>query len=870
MENSHSVAVNDVLLDRYLINGWQSGAMGRVYFCLDKATNLPVAVKTLDLDILNVYGIRGEILANQLEREAHAWITLEAHTNIVQAKSVKRRESQLYIIMEYVPGREASGGRQRELNSWIRRWFALLGQEGIGPQLEQILDFSIQICSGMEHAAQIFLKKKKEFVHQDIKPDNILVTDDGIVKITDFGLIKALQEKSEAFLVGAGTPEFMAPEQWSYKGETGIQTDVYAFGCVLYKMITGDPPFPCDRLGNRQCAKCDRCKEHHLYSIPERVYSQVANIPDKLDSIIMKCLDKRLGESGRYKNFSKIRQDLIELYKDYVGKAYRPPPSVIPAATQHMMWGVSLCQVGGRKEAIAHYIKAMEMDPDIASEFIPPNVADVFDIHCPLSTARNINGNLIFLIDNLHANYSQQKKLNGTLDILVGKYGFELISLEGGKDKIDLSFYRELEMTEQEKTRHSDFFLKNGRINGAEFFAITTNRDILLYGADTDKHGLQTEACKHALEERDEFLHYCQFALDALNLLCDAIYNNSLKMFLAEKSALKNHPYYLIHLNNYRSRLYIKNSFPNFDRAYEYHTSSQSNYDVEAANRERETLIDLLLEKLPDERRYSFAYAIHNFNKGSISEYRLFQYMTRAIGEYSNLDVHNLFPNFIKQMNRLIFNEGIDYFALFEYEIPMLEDKISERLCSTEARRKVDHFKKYIKQLQRWYSLRLPPYEAETILKGGALSSGKDLVEFLKNEAKMRGISVTSATGERDYSQKKTIFLPDRIEQLSVRAGPQMDFYSIGMVRSSDLIKNCLRQTELEGEYGAILVAGGFHLHFLIPRYLKEHNIPYVLITPKVEKLDEDDSRYFRTIFNNSDDNNNLFSLIAQFAFPFD
>lgn len=187
-----------------------------------------------------------------------------------------------------------------------------------------------------------------------------------------------------------------------------------------------------------------------------------------------------------------------------------------------------------------------------------------------------------------------------------------------------------------------------------------------------------------------------------------------------------------------------------------------------------------------------------------------------------------------------------------------MEDKIRERLCPTEARRKVDHFKKYIKQLQRWYSLTLDPHEAESILRSGALSSGKDLFGFLKYEAKIRGISVTSATGERDYSQKKTLFLPDRIEQLSICAGPQMDFYSLALARSPDLIKNCLRQTELEREDGAILVAGGFHTHYLIPRYLKEHGIPYVLITPVVEKLDDDDSRYFRAILNNSDDNTKL------------
>ena len=184
----------DKIGGRYEVHHIRKGGMGIVYLCYDHESQKPIVLKTFQDIFLSE--------KSQTERfmwEAETWVRLEKHMNIVRAYYVEKIEDKPYIFMEYILGEEPFGP---ELSSWIR---------GKGLNLSLSLNFGVQFCSGMLHAQKKFETMNRPFVHRDIKPSNIMVTRDRIVKVTDFGLVKAFQSlgrnRAEAGRSKAGRAE---------------------------------------------------------------------------------------------------------------------------------------------------------------------------------------------------------------------------------------------------------------------------------------------------------------------------------------------------------------------------------------------------------------------------------------------------------------------------------------------------------------------------------------------------------------------------------------------------------------------------------------------------------------------------------------
>jgi serine/threonine protein kinase len=165
----------------------------------------------------------------------------------------------------------------------------------------EALPICLQVCAALEHAHE------KGVVHRDLKPSNILVTADGArVKVVDFGISKMVGEKRGWADITAtdeliGSPFYMSPEQCSGE-ELDARSDIYSFGCVLYEMLSGNPPFvekhPIKILLDHVNAKPqDICK-----SFPQ------LNIPSGLGAIVHKCLEKQSAQ--RYQSVAQLRQDL--------------------------------------------------------------------------------------------------------------------------------------------------------------------------------------------------------------------------------------------------------------------------------------------------------------------------------------------------------------------------------------------------------------------------------------------------------------------------------------------------------------------------------------------------------------------------------
>ena len=334
---------------RYEVHYIRKGGMGIVYLCYDQESRKPIVLKTFQDIFLSEKA--------QIERfmwEAETWVRLEKHLNVVRAYYVEKIEDKPYIFLEYILGEEPFGP---ELSSWIR---------GKGLNLSLSLNFAVQFCSGMLHAQKKFEAMNRPFVHRDIKPSNIMVTRDRIVKVTDFGLVKAFQgldknrgeaagpggRKDPAFTHAGsftGTPTYMAPEQWL--GENvDLRADVYAFGCVLYEMLTGSPPFPCETWYEYQ--------RHHLETVP----SPIPDVSRNLNALILKCLEKK--PEKRPSSFREIQEELQGFYHALTGQYVKVEESGENLEAWELLnKGVSLDNLGHHREAIQCYGEALRLCP---------------------------------------------------------------------------------------------------------------------------------------------------------------------------------------------------------------------------------------------------------------------------------------------------------------------------------------------------------------------------------------------------------------------------------------------------------------------------------------------------------------------------
>ncbi len=192
------------------------GSMGEVYLATDEGLGRPVALKIL----AEAHRENPELRA-RFEREARAMAMLSS-PHVVSVYAIDEHEDLPYVAMEYLPG--------LDLASLIKDSGSVPAQEAA-----QVVLFAVR---GLRAAAD------KGLVHRDIKPANIIITAEGAVKVTDFGLAKQINVDPELTAAGVvvGTPDYIAPEQ--ARGDPmDSRADIYSLGCTLYHLVAGRPPF---------------------------------------------------------------------------------------------------------------------------------------------------------------------------------------------------------------------------------------------------------------------------------------------------------------------------------------------------------------------------------------------------------------------------------------------------------------------------------------------------------------------------------------------------------------------------------------------------------------------------------------------------
>src|SRR4051812_17568255 len=203
------------------------GGMGAVFKARSRATGDLVAIK-----VLPPTTSRNPILMKRFEQEYRAAAALD-HPHIVRALDFCGTGPTPFLVMEFVDGVSLGAKVDRE-----------------GPMAEDAaVRIIAQVCQGLHRA------HKQKVIHRDVKPDNILLTHDGIAKLTDLGLVKIADEADELNLTrtgrGLGTPNYMAPEQFRDAKNADVRCDIYSIGATLYTLLTGETPF--GKVGPLEC-----------------------------------------------------------------------------------------------------------------------------------------------------------------------------------------------------------------------------------------------------------------------------------------------------------------------------------------------------------------------------------------------------------------------------------------------------------------------------------------------------------------------------------------------------------------------------------------------------------------------------------------
>jgi len=259
-----------LLNDRYQLQEvLGSGGMANVYLARDVVLDRPVAIKVLRKEYSE-----NENFQKQFWLEARSAANL-SHPNIVTVHDFGVADDLLYIVMENIPG--------KDLKQIIR-------ERGRFPY-ELGIPLIIQACAGVGYAHRAGL------VHCDIKPHNMLVTKDMRLKVTDFGIARALSsiKPGERNDVVWGSPLYFAPEQAAGEAPTPA-SDVYSLGVVLYELLSGTPPFT--------ASSADELARLHLSARPLPLGEYVPDIPPALEEIVMKVLSKE--PAARYRTGDQL------------------------------------------------------------------------------------------------------------------------------------------------------------------------------------------------------------------------------------------------------------------------------------------------------------------------------------------------------------------------------------------------------------------------------------------------------------------------------------------------------------------------------------------------------------------------------------
>jgi len=294
-----STSTDELYGNRYRVIGLLgTGGMARVYRARDELLGREVALKVLSERLSS-----DRSFVERFRREAQNAAGLN-HPNIVALYDYGDEDNRYFIVMELIEGRSLS---------------EVLDEDG-ALMPERAAEIARDTANGLGRAHEAGI------VHRDIKPHNIMITNSGQTKVTDFGIARALGGDAEATMTQTGmvigTAAYLSPEQ-AQGNPVDARSDVYSLGCVLHEALTGDTPFSGDTPLS--------IAYKHVRETPERTSAVNSDVPEALDAIVMKAMSK--NPDNRYANANEMAEDLDRFL---AGQRVNATPFLAATGTQVM------------------------------------------------------------------------------------------------------------------------------------------------------------------------------------------------------------------------------------------------------------------------------------------------------------------------------------------------------------------------------------------------------------------------------------------------------------------------------------------------------------------------------------------------------
>ena len=344
---SAEIREGDIIDGRFEVCKDKSVFPIKLYACFDRESKEIVLLESVHEKYLLTEQAKERFL-----EYAYDYIALGAHKNILRARSVTNIKGKPYLCLDYVSGWPS-----------LHDYCAYEAYEFTWKKhkIEKSIRVALDICKGLEWVGKKRNGARHSYVHGNLATESILVTEDEVPKIFDFGLLHLLFDlgvtiKKNALFIkdgACGTPWCMSPEHWHGPHLIDERSDIYSFGCILYFLLTLQHPFSASRIPD--------CRQAHLTKTPPRPSELVEDIPEELDSLVMRCLEKRAED--RFSGFEQLRQELARVYEMIDGVAGREEGEEDVVAWEMAMKAVALTQFGKYKEAKEWCDKALSLSP---------------------------------------------------------------------------------------------------------------------------------------------------------------------------------------------------------------------------------------------------------------------------------------------------------------------------------------------------------------------------------------------------------------------------------------------------------------------------------------------------------------------------